>query len=972
MAPGLLFLSQRHTDRPLVEGCMRSIPIRLFPFLVAALLAAAPVRAQYSDVPQPLPVPGTSSYSSAVQIGRRLYVSGDFARLATPRGAAVVVSATGAVQAGRFPFFIGAVRAIVRDGDGGWFVGGAFSSVDGRPVRHLAHVTADRRVDDRFRIASDGPIRELAVAHGRLYIVGDFTVVNGSPRPGFAALDLTTGGLSSWGAAFTPAGAPRDLSISSLGVYLASDADGGHVWGLDAASGRVLFDRRVSVLALAATSARVYVSGGRPGGPLWAIDPISGQDAAWNVALSFEYIPEKYYGGDATLVTQLLVADGRLYFSGRFRASGGRNILAAVDADTGEPAAWSPGLPPPPENYPPPAWLTRVGPAVLAGPLTFDAVTAAPMPFQPEVAGTIDVVAPAPEGAVVGGALSGVDGVARRGLAAIDLDTSAASSWESAWPGTPNTVVSNLATDGTWLFATATTYFEPSTRLAKLDPATGAVMAERELPGLFIGMAVAGDEIVVAKNPSATGGIAAELNIIRIDDWSIRAMPTTLEGELFDVAVAGDTIYLAGRFFRVNGVVLNSKTAAVHRTTGALLPWHTYADADVRSVATYAGRVFAGGDFRRIGGRQRRSLAELDPVTGAAMPWNPDVISAFPDPIVTIAPDGTLFASVGVAALAAGQPVRESTVAYSTSTGARLPWRSGLSRVIAATADCVLIDAYCLRAAISTPTGLRVTTSSGAVSLEWSLPPSPTRTGVRLEVGRTEGEADVITLDLAADRTTFSAPAPPGSYFARVRALAGTSTSLPTADVSFAVGPPDVPGAPLNFTAIMRPPLVTLAWTPPSTGAPPQYLLEAGSAPGQRDLGALPLPGSLTTFTIDPPDRRYWVRLVAVNASGRSAPSNDAYFDAFPFYTCGVLPPRNLAATVSGRTVTLTWDPPADGAEIVWLSVGSTPGTSDLGTIGMPPQATSYTVTAPPGTYYVRLFAPCVGETSNEVRVVVP
>lgn len=934
-----------------------------------------PAAAQYSDVPQALPVPSPSTYSSAVQIGRTLFVAGAFSRLNTFTGGAVVVDAAGRPLPDRFPQFMGPVNAILADGGGGWFVGGAFTSVDGQPVAGVAHVGANRRVDNRIRLAADGPVRQLALAHGRLYVVGDFTRVNGAARAGLAAFELSSGALSAWGVGFTAPGALLNLSISSTGVYVSTEADGGHLWGFEAGSGRVLFDKRMVAHAVAATSARVYVSGGTSTRPIWAVDPRTGEDTGWQVGLTFDYIADKYYGFDVTRVRSLLVADGRLYFAGTFRASGGRNVVAAVDLTTGDPVPWTPRLAPPAENFVGPAWLSRVGPALLAGPpgvaaatgmpAAFDAVTAAPLAFAPALSGAVAAVAPAPEGAVVGGSVNGTDGVSRAGLAAIDLDTNAVTPWSSTWPGTPDSAVGRLATDGHWLFATGGRYFASTTRLAKLDPTTGALVAEQQVPGTVLGWAVAGGDLVVATNPSTGGVVAAAITVLHIDDWSIRALPTTLEGELFDVAAEGDAIYLAGRFFRVNNTILNSKTAAVHRTTGALLPWHTYADGDVLSLETWAGRVFASGAFTRIGGQRRRSVAELDAVTGAARSWNPDVDGGS----VTIAPDGTLFVN-STGGHAAGQEATGS-VAYSATTGARLPWRH-VGHVTAALADCVLTGNYCLRRAVSSPGPLRVATSGATVTLDWSLPVSPARTGVRVEVGRGEGDTDVTTIDLPADQASLTAPAPPGRYVARVRALAGTATSLPTADVSFAVGPPDVPGAPLDLTAIMRPPFLHLAWTPPSTGAPLQYLLEAGTAPGASDLGALPLPGSIRSFVVDPPDTRIWVRLVAVSAAGRSTASRDAFFNAIPNFTCGVLPPRNLAAQVSGRQVTLTWEAPADGAEGGYLAVGSSPGGSDLGSIQMPLFSTSYSVAAPPGTYYVRAYAPCVATPSNEVRVVVP
>jgi hypothetical protein len=93
-----------------------------------------------------------------------------------------------------------------------------------------------------------------------------------------------------------------------------------------------------------------------------------------------------------------------------------------------------------------------------------------------------------------------------------------------------------------------------------------------------------------------------------------------------------------------------------------------------------------------------------------------------------------------------------------------------------------------------------------------------------------------------------------------------------------------------------------------------------------------------------------------------------------PCYETPPLAPFNLAASVAGGTVTLTWEQPDAGpvANTQRVVVGTAPGLDNLGAIGVSGPATSFTTTAPPGTYYVRVIglnscgaSPC----SNEVRV---
>ena len=83
-------------------------------------------------------------------------------------------------------------------------------------------------------------------------------------------------------------------------------------------------------------------------------------------------------------------------------------------------------------------------------------------------------------------------------------------------------------------------------------------------------------------------------------------------------------------------------------------------------------------------------------------------------------------------------------------------------------------------------------------------------------------------------------------------------------------------------------------------------------------------------------------------------------------------PPVNLRAAVSGRTVTLAWQPGAGSTGAVyWVEAGSAPGTANLG--AWPTTATELVAAGvPDGRYYVRVRAAStdgVSGPSNEVDV---
>lgn len=87
--------------------------------------------------------------------------------------------------------------------------------------------------------------------------------------------------------------------------------------------------------------------------------------------------------------------------------------------------------------------------------------------------------------------------------------------------------------------------------------------------------------------------------------------------------------------------------------------------------------------------------------------------------------------------------------------------------------------------------------------------------------------------------------------------------------------------------------------------------------------------------------------------------------------------PTDVRYTKAGNVATLHWAPPPAGDNVTTyvIEAGSVPGATNQGTFLALPTATSFDREAPPGTYYVRLFARngCgTSAASNELTVVLP
>jgi hypothetical protein len=172
---------------------------------------------------------------------------------------------------------------------------------------------------------------------------------------------------------------------------------------------------------------------------------------------------------------------------------------------------------------------------------------------------------------------------------------------------------------------------------------------------------------------------------------------------------------------------------------------------------------------------------------------------------------------------------------------------------------------------------------------------------------------------------------------------------------------------------------ITLAWSAASIGpAPTSFVFQAGSASGLSDVANVDTESPLSTLTATGvPPGRYFVRILARNVSGTSAPSRELVVTVPD--TCSVAPgpPTGLTAVVNGTTVMLTWQPPGGGCPVISYTIeaGSALGSSNLATLSTGNAANSLTVTnVASGTYFVRVRAASAGGTSassNEVQLTV-
>jgi Domain of unknown function (DUF5122) beta-propeller len=113
----------------------------------------------------------------------------------------------------------GTVRAMATDGTA-LYIGGDFTMVNNTPRNHLAKLDLAGNLDMGWSVDVPKAVRDLLVVGNKLYLVGDFGTVNGTVRKRAAAVDK--GGTGQLDGSFNPNLGGKAYAVAAFGstVYL--------------------------------------------------------------------------------------------------------------------------------------------------------------------------------------------------------------------------------------------------------------------------------------------------------------------------------------------------------------------------------------------------------------------------------------------------------------------------------------------------------------------------------------------------------------------------------------------------------------------------------------------------------------------------------------------------------------------------------------------------------------------------------
>jgi len=541
---------------------------------------------------------GTNGDVTAVTAaGNSVYIGGTFSAVSFTSGTgALLDTATGEADRS-FPKFNDRILSIVTDGAGGWFVGGLFTHVQGYPIKHLAHINADRTVDTLFNMNMGGFVYTIHRFDSLLYLGGVFQTVNGITRNHIAAVNHVTRQLTPWnpnannivtavyarqgyilaGGYFTMIGGQTQLTVAALdpvtGLRLPKflNATGGSI-GI------------THVKRFVESNRRIYFGGifsqidGALRTNLCAVDTGTlGVDSLWN--------PGAAYNGFG--INDMLATGDRVYVAGMFSTIAGtpRNNLAALDTATAAAKNWNP-------NPNADTWsMTFVG-ARLA----------------------------------VGGMFSTIGGKQRKFIALLDTASGTAAVWD---PKVDENVY-QLSFVGGKLFAGgrfATVNAVPRANLAAVDAVTGKVRPWTADAAGSVNALVMGTKGLIVGGSFSGIGSSSQSNLVVVDTATGKVVPffPTVNASVYSVHVMKTRIYAGGQFTSVGGNSRNG-LAAFDAATGKVLPWNPVQDAGgAMAITGIRSTVYIAGFFNSINSTPRMYAAAFDTAMDQLLPWDPKV-----------------------------------------------------------------------------------------------------------------------------------------------------------------------------------------------------------------------------------------------------------------------------------------------------------------------------------------------------------
>jgi hypothetical protein len=539
----------------------------------------------------------------------------------------------------------GEVRTVISDGEGGWFIGGGFTSVGGKLRNRIAHINPDGKVSDKILESGfNGNVNSLLKIGNKLYVGGGFDTFGFSQRF-YGIIDQNLG-------------YPTKKYPQADGSVYTSVSDGNGGWYIGGSFTKVGDSLRNNAAHIDA----------------------DGRVTGWSPNLN-------------SRVNSIVIFNGRIFIGGQFTTVAGqtRNYLTEVNNTKGGPVGLN-------FNVTGQVRVLKVnnGSLFVGGSFThfgglarpnlavFNLITNTVLPTRLlSCNGSINALQVSNDKIYFGGTFTTVNSVTRTRLAALDTASNLLS-----WSPTSGGAVEVIEYDQGRVFVGGTfNVINGLTNgsLAVLDTNTGAFhVVSPPVSGFVYGIGIVGDKIYIGTSSLLSNG-QTKRGLVAYDRQSLAIHQSNdylcdVAGSVYTIVESGNSLFVGGSASAVgykyrkgaacidlskklvnfwnptitssgaintmlksdSGIYLGGNFTAINSTSrgriaevdtlfGGLLSWNPNANSDVSKITEIENKLYIAGSFSTIFGQTRNRVAMLSKTTRLLTPWSPNVSSTVED-----------------------------------------------------------------------------------------------------------------------------------------------------------------------------------------------------------------------------------------------------------------------------------------------------------------------------------------------------
>jgi hypothetical protein len=508
-----------------------------------------------------------------------VYLGGDFSTVEYSTGHGAILNVSSGEPDVPFPLANQEITAVASDGQGGWYIGGKFTQIDGQNRNGLAHIRANKTLNPSWipnvNSGATPDIRAIAYIDGKVFIGGVFNNVDGQNISNLAALNSFDGKLiEGWN---PQVGGPVNTFTTR---------------------GDVLF----------AGGEFTTVGGGN-----------RNRAAAWNT-IDGSLLPwDPNFGATVFTLKYNDIIDA-VFAGGEFlQVKGAANYfrVALIDLDGNPVPTWNPQINGGPVrtigilgNTPESLRIFVGGDFTSAGGrfnnpyLTeFTTENNAATEFSANINAPVNALVATPNAIIFGGFFQNVNETVRNRIAALNPQTAELLNWDP----NANNIVNVIEQFGDRLYVGGrfTTIGRLTRRnLFAYNESSGLILRDFEpaLNGTVRAIEAAGSVIYVGGDfTQIDNTIRRYVAAISVLSNNVQSWNPDSDGPVRAIKFFNNTIYVGGNFTRVGAADRNNIAAL--STSSFATSWNPGTNGPVNALAAFGNYIYAGGQFTEAGDR---------------------------------------------------------------------------------------------------------------------------------------------------------------------------------------------------------------------------------------------------------------------------------------------------------------------------------------------------------------------------------